>query len=356
MNYELGDGVRIFRTGDEIRLRKGVWNHQEATLRLTGQPQPVVAILNAVYDALLGGKPVDLAAVAAAQGVNGDSLKQFEGLFETLLQQQYLRSSSQKDAARTVGSLLGGTLGFEEQIASPRPVMLFSDGDYTERSAKMLAQEMGLPLDVADADLAHTLTTTDLTQRGDALDHVDAVARLEKVFQPYSCVVACLAAPNLTLLRNLNRLLIRAEKPLIAGLIDGPFVIALSTIATDTGCFECFEQRSLARLEDTAVYHEFVRATAGTSAAGAKWAAPQLHMLVSTVLSEAFLFASFGMMRLAGRVVSVYLPLLEIQVQDLLRIPYCPACGFVSRGQMNEMYTSTRRIVTEMMNKIRIEG
>lgn len=356
MNYELGDGVRIFRTGDEIRLRKGVWNHQEATLRLAGQPPPVVAILNAAYETLLGGKAVDLAAVAAAQGVNGDSLKQFQDLFEMLKQQQYLRASTQKEAARTVGSLLGGTLGFEEQIASPRPVMLFSDGDYTTRSAKLLAQEMGLPLDPADADLVRALTTTDLTQRGDALDHVDAVARLEKIFQPYSCVVACLAAPNLTLLRNLNRLLIRAEKPLIAGLIDGPFVIALSTLATETGCFECFEQRSLARLEDTAVYHEFVRATAGDNGTAAKWAAPQLHMLVSTILAEGFLYASFGMMRLAGRIVSVYLPLLEIQVQDLLRIPYCPACGFVSRAQMNEMYTSTRRIVTDMLEKIRIEG
>ena len=356
MNYELGDGVRIFRTGDEIRLRKGVWNHQEATLRLAGQPQPVVAILNAVYETLLGGQALDLAAVGAAHGVNGDSLKQFHDLLEMLKQQKYLRAATQNDAARTVGSLLGGTLGFEEQIASPRPVMLFSDGDYTTRSAKLLAQEMGLPLDTADADLVRALTTTDLTQRGDALDHVDALARLEKVFQPYSCVLVCVAAPNLTLLRNLNRLLIRAEKPLIAGLIDGPFVIALSTLATDTGCFECFEQRSLARLEDTAVYHEFVRATAGGEGSAAKWAAPQLHMLVSTILAEGFLYASFGMMRLAGRIVSVYLPLLEIQVQDLLRIPYCPACGFVSRAQMNEMYTSTRRIVTDMLEKIRIEG
>jgi hypothetical protein len=62
------------------------------------------------------------------------------------------------------------------------------------------------------------------------------------------------------------------------------------------------------------------------------------------------------MMRLTGRVVNVYLPLLEVQVQDLLRVPYCPACGYVARGQMNEMYTSTKRLVSDMLGRIAIEG
>jgi thiazole/oxazole-forming peptide maturase SagC family component len=165
-----------------------------------------------------------------------------------------------------------------------------------------------------------------------------------------------MAAPDLSLLRNLNRLLIRAEKPLILGLIDGPFIAALSTHATETGCFECFEQRMLARLEDTAVYQQFVQATAGISATGGPWLAPQLHMLVSTVISEAYLYSTVGLMRLAGRIVNVYLPLLEIQVQDLLRVPYCPGCGYISRAHMNEMYTSTKRLVTDMMAKIKVEG
>ena len=160
----------------------------------------------------------------------------------------------------------------------------------------------------------------------------------------------------MSFLRNLNRLLIRLEKPLILGLIDGPFITALSTLATDTGCFECFEQRMLARLEDTAIYQQFVDATAGVTAASGAWTAPQLHALISAVISEGYLYATVGMMRLAGRVVNIYLPLLEIQVQDLLRVPYCPACGYVARAQMNEMYTSTKRLVDDMLHRITVEG
>lgn len=357
--YGLADGVRVFRSGEEIRFRRGVWSHQEATLRLTGQARPVVNFLNAVYEALAEGNDADPAAIGGRQGASPEELLRYYGLLESLKEQQFLRDTRQKSAVRAVSALLGGSGGlggFEEQIAPPRVVMFFSDNEYARNSARALAAEIGLPLDVVEDEVLQGLATADLTSRTDAVEYMEAVAKYEKVFQPYSCVLGCVAAPNLTVLRNLNRLLIRAEKPLILGLIDGPFIAALSTHATETGCFECFEQRMLARLEDTAVYQQFVQATAGINSTAGAWLAPQLHMLVSTVISEGYLYSTVGLMRLAGRIVNVYLPLLEIQVQDLLRVPYCPACGYISKAQMNEMYTSTKRLVTDMMSKIKVEG
>jgi hypothetical protein len=67
------------------------------------------------------------------------------------------------------------------------------------------------------------------------------------------------------------------------------------------------------------------------------------------------MYSSLGMTRLSGRMISVYQPLLEIQVQDLLRVPHCPACGFISKAQVDEMYTSSKRILTDMMGKIEVE-
>jgi thiazole/oxazole-forming peptide maturase SagC family component len=160
------------------------------------------------------------------------------------------------------------------------------------------------------------------------------------------------------MLRNLNRVLIKAEKPLILGLVDGPFASVLSVVPHQSGCFECYEQRLLARLEDTFAYHQYVRHTANSDgAAGAKSAAayaPGLHMLAGAVISEAFLYATLSVLRLAGRALSVYLPLLEVQVQDLLRVPYCPGCGFIATAQMKEMYTSSRRLVSEMVARVNV--
>jgi thiazole/oxazole-forming peptide maturase SagC family component len=355
--YRLADGVRVHRSGDEIRFRKGVWSHQEATVRLIDQPSPVVEFLNAVYEALVRRGDADLSDIGRDQGASAEELSRYQGLLESLRQQQFLRDVRQKDSARMVGALLGGIVsGFEHQIAPPRPALFFTDSQYARTSAAALAREMSMPLDVMDPELIRAMATADLTSRTDAVEYIEALTRYEAVLRPYTCVLGCVASPNMSFLRNLNRLLIRLEKPLILGLIDGPFITALSTLATDTGCFECFEQRMLARLEDTAIYQQFVDATAGVTAASGAWTAPQLHALISAVISEGYLYATVGMMRLAGRVVNIYLPLLEIQVQDLLRVPYCPACGYIARAQMNEMYTSTKRLVDDMLHRITVEG
>jgi thiazole/oxazole-forming peptide maturase SagC family component len=354
--YGLREGVRVFRSGDEIRFRKGVWNYNEATVRLAGQDERVVRFFNALYEQFVKGQEADPTTIGREVGASTEELASYLELLENLKSQQYLRDSEQKEASRAVSALLGGNLsGFEDRVGTPRPVLFFTDSEYARGAAKTLAREVGLPLDVLDDEMLEALATADLTTRTDAVQYAETAARLEKLFHPYACVLGCVASPNLSMLRNLNRLLIRAEKPLVLGLLDGPFMTVLATLATQTGCFECFEQRMLARLEDTLVYHQFVESTAEGSQPGGRWSAPQMHMLTAAVLSEAYLYTTLGMMRMAGRIVNTYMPLLEIQVQDLLRVPYCPACGFISKAQMDEMYTSSKRIVTEMMAKIELE-
>jgi thiazole/oxazole-forming peptide maturase SagC family component len=357
LRYGLREGVRIFRTGNEIRFRQGVWSHTEATIRLEGQSEQVVQFFNTLYARLVAGEEADPEEIARTIGANAEDLSSYLQLLESLKSQQYLRASGESDPNRAVSALLGGNIsGFEDRIGTPRPVLYFSDSDYAIQTAKTLAKEMGLPLDVIDEDTCKRLETADLTTRIDAVQYAEELAGFEKIFNPYTCVLGCVASPNLSFLRNLNRLLIRADKPLVLGLIDGPFMTILATLATQTGCFECFEQRMLARLEDTQTYHKFVEATAGASTYSGPWISPHLGMLTSAVLSEAYLYTTLGMMRLAGRIVNTYLPLLEIQVQDLLRVPFCPACGFISKAQMDELYTSSKRIVTEMLSKVELEG
>ncbi len=354
--YVLNDGVRVFRSGHEIRFRKGVWSYNEATLRLDGQAGGIVRFFEAVYQALLPGPGarVDPLLLGRQLSVPRDQLEASTAVLESLRQQQFLRDAGEPGAVQSLRALMGGSLsGFEEYAGAARPVLFFTDSPYVREVVGTLARQIGLPLDLMAEDTLAELARADLTSRIDAVTHADALAEFERHFVPYACVLGTVADPNLSLLRNLNRVLIRAEKPLILGLVDGPFATLLSTLAPSSGCFECYEQRMLARLQDTLVYHEFVTATADAPAGGAAFA-PTLHMLTAGVLAEGFLYASLNTLRLAGRLVTIYQPLLEIQVQDLLRVPYCPACGFIAKAQMNEMYTSTRRIVQELLDKVEI--
>jgi thiazole/oxazole-forming peptide maturase SagC family component len=356
--YALKDGVRIFRSGEEIRFRKGVWSYNEAIVRLGGQAEEVAQFFDLVYEALAHGRNADAGEISKEVGTSAEDITDCCEILDNLKSQQFLQDPKQKDVARTVSALFGGSVGgFEDRIGAPRPVLFFSDSPYARDAARTMAREIALPIDILDEETVQALAAADLTTRTDAVAQVEASNKFEKIVQPYySCVLGCVAVPNLTMLRNLNRVLIQTEKPLILGLLDGPFVSLISTFPNETGCFECFEQRMLARLEDTAVYHQFVEATATGSVPGGPWLSPALHMLTAGVISEGYLYSTISMQRLAGRIINIYLPLLEIQVQDLLRVPYCPACGFMSTARMDEMYTSTKRLVSDMLEKIEIEG
>jgi thiazole/oxazole-forming peptide maturase SagC family component len=356
--YALREGVRVFRTGEELRFRKGVWSYNEAAVRLGGQDERAARFFGAVYDSLVRRHEADADEIAQSVQASGEETAAYCEILDELRRQMFLHDARERNVTRAVSALLGGGLAGMEEYASSvaRPVLFFADSSYAREAAKKLAGEINLPLDVMDAEVAGELARADLTTRTDAVGYAETLARLGRVFHNYSCVLGCVAAPNLSMLRNMNRLLVEAEKPLILGLIDGPFMSLLATLATQSGCFECYEQRMLARLEDMTVYHQFVEATAdgGAPAGGAPFA-PPLHLLTSAVISEGYLYATLSMLRLAGRIVNIYLPLLEIQVQDLLRVPYCPACGFISKAQMNEMYTSSKRLVDEMLSRVELE-
>ncbi|MCW3051455.1 MAG: sagC [Chthonomonadales bacterium] len=354
--YALTEGARVFRNGDEIRFRKGVWSYTEATIRLTGQEEPVKQFFETIYTRFLQYQEVDVDEIGREIGANATELALYCEVLDDLKRQKYLVNPQEHDPTRILSALLGDNLsGFERYAGTPRSVLFFTDNDYARNAAKTLAKEIGLPLDVLDDETMEELAAADLTSRTDAVRYTETITRFAKVFHPYMCVIGCMAAPNLSLLRNLNRILINAEKPLILGMIDGPFMSVLSTLATQTGCFECYEHRLLARLQDTLVYHRFVASTTQTRTIDGSRFAPMLHILTSAVVSEGYVYSTLGMMRLAGRILNIYMPLLEIQVEDLLRVPYCPACGSISRAEMSDMYTSTKRLVTEMLSKIELE-
>lgn len=358
--YHLEEGVRIFSSGpEEFRFRKGVWNFTEAVVKLQGQDEKIKAFFASVMAELGSPAGADARKIADAVGASPEERQGYEEILADMKTQGYLYDTADQEARRIISGILGGRIsGFEEYTHQARPMLFVTDNDYAREAARTMARQTQLPLDILDRKSLDEIRQADLATRTEALEYLKPLEKLQEGFRSPAGILASLISPDISLLRNLNRIAIALEKPFILGFTEGPFLTVLSTLATQTGCFECFEQRMLARLEDTVVYHQFVKSLregqTRTAPAGATIFSPAAHLLTAAVMAEGFVYATLDMLRLAGRIVSVYLPLLEIQVQDLLRVPYCPACGFIAQAQMDEMYTSSRRIVDQMLKKIDI--
>jgi thiazole/oxazole-forming peptide maturase SagC family component len=351
--YSLATSVRMFHSGDEIRFRKGIWSYTEAAIQLSALSGPDKDFFVQAYDRLVRGETVDVEEVAIEVGAPSRQAASYAEVLDALVAQGFLATSDTiaTSPINSVRDLLGTAItGIEEYVTAPRPALLLADTESARVLARSLATEMRFPLDVLDDQTQQRWSTLDLTTATDAVEHADAASQIELVVERYGCVLACLVNPNLSLLRNLNRVLIRLEKPLILAMVDGPFVSVTGFVPQQTGCFECFEQRMLVRLEDSAAYHDFLRVKA-SALQSVQFNSAYLHILTSAVIGEAYLQSTMGMFRVAGRTVNVYLPLLEIQVQDLLRVPYCPACGFVARAQMQDLYVSSRALINELLDR-----
>ena len=69
---------------------------------------------------------------------------------------------------------------------------------------------------------------------------------------------------------------------------------------------------------------------------------------------EGLTISAIGKSKFAGRALNTYVPVMELQVEDILRVPYCPACGTIAKAQIDEMYTSSKKLVDTILEKIEL--
>lgn len=352
-----GDAVAFWESNACLRIRKGVWNFTEAVLAIQDEPDAVKAAYRQIAESLIADRFSDVGKAIAENGLEGAAKESVLANFGRLLQQGFLNDADQSPLSASLVNLLSFSFEGLDKINYVQPAFFLGEQGCSGKVAFFLGKEIGYPLDFADQDFMRDLAAADFVSKSEAMEHLKAMERFEKILMPYSVVLGCFMRPPVMMLRNLNRLCVKLKKPMILGLVDGPFLSIINLASPETGCFECFEQRVMARLEDVAAYRSFVQGSVKMAAGrpeSEKSYSPLIALLISAVLSEGFLTSSVKINKTSGRVINVYLPSLEIQVQDLLRVPYCPACGSIAAADMDELYTSGRVIIDRMLSKIEV--
>lgn len=325
-----------------IRLRWGIWNFTEVNVDLRAESPAVLAAMTALFDTLAAGKPAD-GTFPDAPGLTPVERANLQLAVTELRQAGFLAydlpTARGADMAR---ALLGNLDLYGAAESAGATVGFASDSPSAAAYVAGQAEALGLPLEPLPADFLDALRGADLTSGTGGLAAADALKRLSAAVEHCDSLVVHLGQASILALRGLNRLACHLEKPVVVGLVDGPFATVVGADSPRTGCLECFEQRSLARLEDHIGYHAMVAATAP---GGTGRASGVESLVCAHLVNEAVLLRSLGTSRFLGRALSIYLPTYEIQAQDVLRIGTCPACGHVARDVVREINFNSRVIV-----------
>ncbi len=362
-NLVFRDNVRVFDNGEsEIRLRMGMFNYEEAELDLSVLSENLISFMRKVVEFL-----------QSEEGYNEEMINEYllepyekemvEGLLNELRATNYITTCQNKSIDEEITLALLGYLKHEdldsEEDAAKKKILFFSDDEYSTETAKSLAGEMNFTLDIMKTETIQEIKNADLTTNMDGLSSVQQMSHFEEMFKQYDAIIGCMKNLSIILMRNLNRISVELEIPVVLAFIDGPVICILATNPYTTGCLECFELRALSRLEDHVQYHNFVKIEKNISkysSRGNKGIVPLLNVLVNLAVSEAYLIRKTGSSKFTGRLLTIYLPTFEIQAQDILRVPFCPACGAVAKVRLEEKNISSRALVDEMItNALKIK-
>lgn len=354
--YFFTNSMRILDNGkDEVRLRTGVWNYEEAILDLSQQSDNFKRLIREIFQNLQSEKGVDDNFLSNVHGTQDEKSNLIE-IVKALKDAGYVENEQDLNLAKqTMKAIFGGTSflapGCEASGANHKPSLLISDSEYTYKYAKELGEDIELSIERVGKEDFDLLASSNLTANLNAFEITKDLDQLKNSFSAYSCVLGCFVKTPVQLLRNINRIITELKMPFVLAFFDGPFVNFLCVEPPKTGCFECFEMRLLSRLEDHVAYHDFVKSGVCTGG-NEKGLLPVINILTNLLVTEAFMINNVGSSRFSGRALSIYLPNLEIQVQNLLRIPFCPACGAVAKSKFEEINLSTRRIVDDIISPV----
>lgn len=355
--FVLSDSSAVYSNGtDEIRVRRGIWNYEEAVLSLTAESEEVRTFMLRVFSELGAFRTIDLDEEFAKSGLSQEEKENIEGVFDALKMATYLVDEERSAVSQLLTDLLSGSYeayGVANTVML-RPVLFFTDNEVIERQAGELFSALELPVHIMTQEEYRDILHADVTT---CFDGVSSTKNLEDIcvfLEPYSCVVGSVSRINVTFMRNLNRALIEKSIPLSMGLLDGPFVSVFTIKPPETGCFECMEERILARMEDRPAYRRFMEATANSDWKKTVYNTPILWSATTIAIFEALMISAVGKAKFAGRILNCYIPIMEIQVEDILRVPYCTGCGTIAKAEIEEMYTSSKKLVDTLLERIEL--
>lgn len=174
-------------------------------------------------------------------------------------------------------------------------------------------------------------------------------ALLKYQFLKNKFVIIAFDSINPILAKRFNRIATALDITWVHAAIDGPFVFVGPTfIVNQTACYECFETRVGMNLREYSSYQKYKNAIVNNKIikqAVFPMQAVLSNLMISHLIMEVLNFILTGACFTKNKVLSIYLPTMEIVFNDFLKVSNCQNCGSQVHRDDHQLYFDVQKLL-----------
>ncbi|MGQ7372696.1 streptolysin associated protein SagC [Streptococcus suis] len=353
MELILNSDVRLIVFNECYCFRKGIWDSNDAILELTSESSELQKVYHKVCENLLNNCAFDTEEYRPIL-TETDYLK-FEEVVDALIASDFLINKKQSDTQEAVVRVLLGEFSQlslnSSNVKDARPLLFISDSIEIEASAKSLFDTLNIKADIADSNFKSQLKKSFSTNEFDSLKEIEEYNRLTNLLEKYQSILICQVKVDILMIRNINEVICELGTRLLLGFLDGPFVHMCTLAPPKTADFDSLERRVLARLEDSTLYRNYISQHSDKTQGLNLGFLPVLNILLNLIVGEAILISKTGTSKFEGRLLSIYIPTIEIQVQDILKMSNSKTQGSMAKKIFEIQQIKTNKLISNLLGQ-----
>lgn len=335
----------IAHSSDFIELRAGVWNHVSYTV----QDDSASGILYKFISALNGAMSV--ADIAKSLNM---ARSEAEGIIDHLKQLDVIEHSASTalDYYTDTYTPAFKNKQVDKNEACNKKIYVISESKIAEEIRDTVLGKTPL-INVEIINFNHELfkilNNVDQSWLHNALLFEEIIEKFSSLKD--SIVVLALEHINPIFTKKFNRIATALDIVWIHAAIDGPFIFIGPTFEPyKTACYECFETRVSMNLREFNSYQRYKSAIVENTI-HRKSEFPMQKLLASLMINhlvmEIMNYALTSCCFTKNKVLSIYLPTMEITFNEFLKVSTCHNCGSMPHRDDSQLYFDIQGLLKE---------
>lgn len=321
---------------DKVELRYGVWNPQTFTVEDEHKKGNLFKILKHLNGSL---------TVAEIAAQSNATIQSVEMVIDHLLPMGVLENTATScmDQYLNLISPLFQNNQITQAITNERPVLIIGDEYLIKRITESLVRNM-FPADIQSYSIQDQQFDNLHKSNNEWLDNpllFEEILNYYKKWQQYLIIIAT-TYPDPIFCAQFNQIAFALKIPWMHCSLDGPFTIIGPTFLPATGpCYHCFETRIMMNLRNHACYQKYKGDLLSAQLLTPQYNfvnKPMSDLLVAHICLEICNLYYTSHCFTHGKILTIYLPTMEILFHEVLRLDCCHVCGIEKTRDEKSLY------------------